>query len=285
MCGVSSSSPSTASQLSCMRGSHAAEPTPSARRPSRRPRDVTPRAARVGPAGGGSPVLGLRGAPVAPRAGDVLAHDRLRPGAVAGLDRGEELRVLGDVVLLPVRLRPRAGRRSRRPTSAIQSESIEPEERVVPVAFATARWNARARVVRRRRGARCALVVDRAPQERRDRSSLRRSAARRARTARGDRRASSRSSTRPRPRSATKKPRFTSNSTRPSPASRRRASRTEPREMPSASASSAWPTRAPGARRPSTIIARNSSYASPTTERTRSGPGLVCGHRIRADEG
>ena len=37
------------------------------------------------------------------------------------------------------------------------------------------------------------------------------------------------------------------------------ASRTEPREMPSASASSAWPTRAPGASRPSTIIARISS--------------------------
>ena len=42
-------------------------------------------------------------------------------------------------------------------------------------------------------------------------------------------------------------------------ASRRSASRTDPREMPSASAISAWPTRAPGRSLPSTIIARSSS--------------------------
>ena len=76
-------------------------------------------------------------------------------------------------------------------------------------------------------------------------------------------------------RSATKKPRFTSNSTSPSPASRRSASRTEPREMPSASASSAWPIRAPGASRPSTIIAPQLVVGEtddrPHPERARSG--------------
>ena len=223
-------------------------------------------------------MLDLRAAPVAPGARDVLAHDALGPVAVARLDRGEKLRVLGDVGVLPVGLR--APPREEAPADVGDPERVdEPEERVVPRRLRDREMERATGVVCDRGRAGRPLVVDRRRSAARS-LSVRRSAARRARTGSRCRRTSRRSRTRPRPRSATKKPRFTSNSTSPSPTSRRSASRTEPREMPSASASSACPTRAPGARRPSTIIARSSSYASPTTERTRSGPGLASAHRV-----
>ena len=55
---------------------------------------------------------------------------------------------------------------------------------------------------------------------------------------------------------AARKPRLGRNSASPSPVSRRSASRTGVREMPSCSASSTCPSRAPGGISPESIIAR-----------------------------
>ena len=106
------------------------------------------------------PSLDLRARPVAPRALDVLAHDALGAVAVARLDRGEQLRVLGDVGLLPVGLR--AAPREEAPADVGDPERVEePEERVVPRRRRDREMERAAGVVCDRGRARRPLVVDR----------------------------------------------------------------------------------------------------------------------------
>ena len=99
---------------------------------------------------------------MAPRTGDVLAHDGLGALAVTGLDRGEEHRMLGDVGFLPVGLRPAPGEKP--PPDIGDPERVdEPEEGVVPRGLRDREVERAAGVVRGRRRACGTFVVDRAP--------------------------------------------------------------------------------------------------------------------------
>ena len=176
---------------------------------------------------------------------------RRRAPSTAASDRA----VLGDVGLAPVGARRAGGEQAAADLDDPQRLEHDDElavagrggEREVEVA---------ARVVggdpRRRR----LLARDRLLQRgsgRRACGAPRRAARSRARRSE---RTSSRRSTSSRPGLAARKPRFGRNSASPSPVRRRSASRTGVREMPSCSASSTWPSRAPGGISPSITIER-----------------------------
>ena len=175
--------------------------------------------------------------------------------AVARGDRGEQRAVLGDVGALPARARGARGEQA--PADLDDPQRLDHgdelavaggvREHDVEVAAGVVRGDPRV-------GGRLARRSTRAAPPGAPRSGAARRAARcPARPASAPRAGAAR---RRAPGSAARKPRLGRNSARPSPVRRRSASRIGVREIPSCSASSTWPSRAPGGISPSTSIER-----------------------------